>query len=153
MLYVGRFESEKGRGLMMVYDFKDPSYLQLVQRIDTSELAYHILVMGENLITCASDHITLWDLSRIDYPQFLSSERGKARVCLADGENLIANGLVFKLGFESLDRVQDFDSQMGLEDASEDVQRELLPYGSAVNPQFVFLAQSSRVLMLARLSE
>jgi len=105
------------------------------------------------LITCASDHITLWDLSRIDYPKFLSSERGKARVCIVDGENLITNGLVFTPALESLNKIQDFDSQAGLEDANEDVQREMLPYGSAVNAQFIYLTQSSRILMLARLSE
>jgi serine/threonine protein kinase len=153
MLYVARFESEKSRGLMMVYDFKDPTHLQLAQRIDTSELAYHIVVMGECLITCTSDHVTLWDLSRVDYPKFLSSERGKARVCAVDGNNLIINGQVYTPSLETLKKVQDFNSQMGLEEAGADVQRELLPYSSAVNAQFVFLAQSSRVLILARLSE
>jgi serine/threonine protein kinase len=153
MLYIGRFESEKGRGLMMVYDIEDPTHLKLAQRIDTSELAYHIFVIGERLVTCTTDHITLWDLSRIDYPKFLSSERGQARVCAVDGDNLIVNGLVFMPGLESLDKIQDFNPQLGLEDASEDVQRELLPYGSAVSAQFIYLAQSSRILVLSRLSE
>lgn len=155
-LYVSQYSTvgNKTHGLLMVYDYKNSvENLKLIQRIDARELAYHLKVIDNRLLRCCINDVEVWDLSLKDKPDFESSQRaqGQGRVCALDRSNLLTNGTAFTWSGNTLLPLLNFDAQAGAGDIPPDQlsQTESYPYGSVVTSQYVFLAQSGRVLVLA----
>jgi hypothetical protein len=144
MLYVSEFVTteNKVKGLLKVYDFSKPEDFKEIQRIDPGEVAYQLKVAGDWLIRCNSNDLELWELSRKDYPRYVSSNRLQARACVVDRGNVIVDGAVFGLKDGRLLPRQTFDP-------NNTAQGEAFPYGSTVIGNYVLLAQADKVLILA----
>jgi len=123
-----------------VIDFSDPAHLSLVNVMARDDSAYHLRVVGSQLIECATSHIGLWNLDTPTNPVFQTSLPASARVCGQDGSNIVTNGAVFRPKGNVLETITTFAPGGGQGDG--------FPYGSAVNSAFVFIAQSKRVLIL-----
>jgi len=144
MLYVSEFVTteNKVKGLLKVYDFSKPEDFKEIQRIDPGEVAYQLKIAGDWLIRCNSNDLELWELSRKDYPRYVSSNRLQARACVVDRGNVIVDGAVFGLKDGRLLPRQTFDP-------NNTAQGEAFPYGSTVIGNYVLLAQADKVLILA----
>lgn len=125
---------------LSVIDFSDPAHLSLLSVMDRDDSAYHLRVVGNQLIECATSHVGLWNLDTPISPVFQTSQPASARVCAQDGNNIVTNGTVFRPQGSALETVTTFTPGGGQVDG--------FPYGSAVNSAFVFIAQSTRVLIL-----
>ena len=149
MLYVSEYVSigDKVKGLLKVYDFSKPEDLKEIQRIDPGEVAYQLKVIDDTLIRCNSNDVEVWELSQKDYPRYVSSNNGQARVCAVDRGNIIADGSIFSLKDGRLLPLATFDPNNG--QAGSSPRGEAFPYGSAVNGNYVFLANPGQVLILA----
>lgn len=125
---------------LSVIDFSDPAHLSALSVMDRDDSAYHLRVVDNQMIECATSHIGLWNLDTPTSPVFQTSQPASARVCAQDGDNIITNGTVFRPKSNVLETVTAFTPGGGQGDG--------FPYGSTVNSAFVFLAQSKRVLIL-----
>lgn len=131
---------------LSIIDFSQPTELSLVEAISRgvhergSSAAYHLRVVGNQLIECATSHVGLWNLDTPISPVFQTSQPASARVCAQDGNNIVTNGTVFRPQGSALETVTTFTPGGGQVDG--------FPYGSAVNSAFVFIAQCKRVLIL-----
>jgi hypothetical protein len=152
-LYVSEYtvQGNKTHSLLKVYDFSDPARLKEVQRIDARELAYHLKIADGMLLRCNTNDVEAWELSVKDNPRFQSAENGQARACVLDRGNIITNGNVMVVQNNALLPLHSFDAQAepGAVPASGLSQSEAYPYGGAVSPNYVFLTQSGRVIVLA----
>jgi len=125
---------------LSVIDFSNPEGLSVLNTINRDDQAYHLRVVGNQLIECTSNQVGLWDLTTPANPIFMTSQQAGARVCALDGDNIVTNGTVFRPDGNDLEIVATFTSGGSQRDGS--------PYGSAVNASFVFIAQSHRILIL-----
>ncbi len=125
---------------LSIIDFSDPAKLSLLNTISRDESAYHLRVIGNQLLECTSNQVGLWDLTTAANPVFLTSQVAGGRVAALKGDHLITNGAVLRPNGHELEIVATF--------TPGDSQRDGFPYGSAANDSFVFLAQSKRVLIL-----
>ena len=127
-----------------LYDFTDPAAPKLISRLEHSPLGYHFFLAGNQMIACADfSAIETWSLANPLDPVMVYSEPAEARGCARDSDNMITNGLIFRIvpgGTKAFDK---FDPQVGQGDG--------LPYGSAVQGDFVYLAQMTQALVLAGL--
>lgn len=123
-----------------VINISDPSNPYLEHLIGRDSASYHLRTLGNKLIECDSGYVRLWSLDVPTNPVFRSSRPGSARVCALDGNNIVVNGTVFRVNGDSLETIESFDAGFGQPDG--------FPYGSAITPGYVFLAQSPRVLIL-----
>ncbi len=148
-LYVSEYltQDDVSKGLLTVYSFSDPKHPRQIHRIDSGEVAYNLLIVGNQMVRCTSNDLELWELSRIDYPRFFMSETGPSRTCVAHRKNVLGNGVIVKVSPSMLELVTTFDPLTG-QSGSPPV-FEPYPYGSVADGEFVFLSQPGRVLVLA----
>jgi hypothetical protein len=148
-LYTSEFELDSSRNVvsgsrgLRIYDFSDPASLSATGFISLTATAYHLRVIGSQLVTCDGDDqlVSLWDLSAPTAPVLLTSASASSRVCAVhEGVNIVANGKVLRPNGQAIDTVATF--------MPGGSQLDGFPYGSAVNASFIFLAQSARVLVL-----
>jgi hypothetical protein len=125
---------------LSVIDFSDPAGLSVLNTISRDDDAYHLRIVGDQLIESGTSHVGLWDLTAPADPVFLTSQPARGRVCAQDGDNVITNGTVFRPEGNELQTISTFNPGGGQADG--------FPYGSAVNSSFVFIAQSSGILIL-----
>ena len=125
---------------LSVIDFSDPAKLSVLNAISRDDQAYHLRVIGAQLLECTSNQVGLWDLTTPANPVFLTAQVTGGRVAAVKGDHLITNGAVLRPNGNELQIVATFKPG--------DSQRDGFPYGSATNASFVFLAQSTRVLIL-----
>jgi len=108
--------------------------------ISRDDQAYHLRVMGNQLLECTSGQVELWDLTTPVQPVLLTAQVAGGRVAAQKGDHLITNGTVFRPQGSELEIVATF--------SPGDSQQDGFPHGSAVSASFVFLAQSKRILVL-----
>jgi hypothetical protein len=125
---------------LSVIDFSDPAHPSVLQALSRDDQAYHLRVIGHQLLECTSNQVGLWDLTTPVQPVLLTAQVASGRVAAQKGDHLITNGTVFRPQGNELQTVATFNAG--------DSQRDGYPYGSAVNDSFVFLAQSKRILIL-----
>ena len=125
---------------LCVIDFSDPAHLSVLSVTDRDDSAYHLRIVGNQMIECATSHVGLWNLDTPTNPIFQATQPANARVCAQDGNNIVTNGTVFHPQGNALETATTFTPDGGQGDG--------FPYGSAVNSAFVFIAQSKRVLIL-----
>ncbi len=125
---------------LSMIDFSNPASLSVLNTISRDDQAYHLRIVGNQLVESTSNQVGLWDLTTPANPIFLTSQQAGARVCALDGDNIITNGTVLRPDGNDLEIVATF--------TAGDSQRDGFPYGSAVNDSFVFIAQSQRILIL-----
>ncbi len=125
---------------LSMIDFSNPASLSVLNTISLDDQAYHLRVVGNQLIECTSSQVGLWDLTTPANPVLLTSQRAGGRVCALDGDNIVTNGTVLRTDGNDLEIVATF--------TAGDSQRDGFPYGSAVNASFVFIAQHKRILVL-----
>ncbi|MCB0309271.1 MAG: hypothetical protein KDD48_07850, partial [Bdellovibrionales bacterium] len=123
-----------------VINISNPSNPYLEQFISRSDAAYHMKIIDAKLIECSSQYVRLWNLDTPTSPVFQNSQPGSARVCTLDDNNIVVNGAVFQINGDSLETMETFDAGFGQPDG--------FPYGSALSPGYVYLAQSPRILIL-----
>ena len=125
---------------LRILDISDPTNPTLVKVIDRPNAAYQLRGIGQSLVEATSKSISLWDVSTPTDPLLTSTQAATARLCAVDGENLVVSGGVFRIQDGQLEPVADFTPLGGTRDG--------WPYGSAVTPQWVFLAYSEGVQIL-----
>jgi hypothetical protein len=125
---------------LSVIDFSNPASLSVLNTISRDDQAYHLRVVGNQLLECTGNQIGLWDLTTPANPVFLTSKQAGARVAALDGDNIVTNGTVFRPDGNDLEIVATFTPGGS--------QRDGFPYGSAANDSFVFIAQHKRILVL-----
>ncbi len=145
MLYVSTYWSDtfKTKSLLRVYQIGSQE-IREVQRIDTGELAYHLLILDDTLIRCTSRDVEAWELTRKDNPRFTSAAPAPARACLLDGENIVTAGAVFNLQLGQVRPIATFDPAP----AAATGRFEAYPYGAAAGSGLLLLAQPDQVLVL-----
>jgi hypothetical protein len=108
-----------------------------------SSLTYHLELFGDRLVGCTDNTLRLYDVSTPTVPAFLTSVSvNSARACIRDGENLVTNGHVHTISGDAFTLVDTFIQDNTLSDG--------FPYVGTVDGDFVFLPQTSRVLVLHR---
>jgi hypothetical protein len=125
---------------LRIIDISDPTNPTLVKVIDRPNAAYQLRGIGQSLVEATSKSISLWDVSIPTDPLLTSTQEASARFCAVDGENLVVSGAVFQILEGQLEPVANFAPLGGTRDG--------WPYGSAVTPQWVFLAYSEGVQIL-----
>jgi len=125
---------------LSVIDFSDPAHLAVLKAISRDDQAYHLRVIGDRLLECTGNQVGLWDLTAPADPVLLTSQQTGGRVAAVDGPHIVTNGSVFRPDANDLHVVATF--------AAGGSQRDGFPHGSAVSEQFVFLAQTERILIL-----
>lgn len=125
---------------LSVIDFSNPAQLAVLKAISRDDQAYHLRVIGNQLLECTSNQVGLWDLTTPTNPVFWTSQVTGGRVAAVKGDHIITNGAVVRPNGNELPVVATFSPKGG--------QRDGYPYGSAANASFVFLAQSERILIL-----
>ena len=125
---------------LSIIDFSNPAGLSVLNTISRDDQAYHLRVIGNQLVECTSNKVGLWDLTTPANPVLLTSQQAGGRVAALDGDNIVTNGTVLRPNGNDLQVVATFTSGGS--------QRDGYPHGSAVNASFVFIAQSARILIL-----
>jgi hypothetical protein len=125
---------------LSMIDFSNPASLSVLNTISRDDQAYHLRIVGNQLVECTSNEVRLWDLTTPANAVFLASQQAGARVAALDGDNIVTNGTVFRPDGNDLEIVATF--------TPGDAQRDGYPYGSAVNDSYVFIAQHKRILVL-----
>ncbi len=125
---------------LSIIDFSNPANLSVLNAISRNDQAYHLRVVGNQLLECTGNQVGLWDLTTPANPVLLTSKQAGARVAALDGDKIVTNGTVFRPDGNDLDIVATFPPGGNQTDG--------FPHGSAANDSFVFIAQSKRVLVL-----
>jgi hypothetical protein len=125
---------------LSMIDFSNPTSLSVLNTISRDDHAYHLRVVGSQLVECTSNQVGLWDLTAPANPVFLTSQPAGGRVAAQDGDTIVTNGKVLRPNGNELRIVATFTPGGS--------QRDGFPHGSAVNASFVFIAQSARILIL-----
>jgi hypothetical protein len=125
---------------LRIIDISDPTNPTLVKVIDRPNAAYQLRAIGQSLVEATSNSISLWDVSTPTDPLLTSTQEAAARFCAVDAENLVVSGAVFRIQGGQFEPVANFARLGGTRDG--------WPYGSAVSPQWVFLAYSEGVQIL-----
>ncbi len=141
-LYVSEFSTgTPTASALRIIDISDPTNPTLVRVIDRPDVAYQLRGIGQSLVEATSHAISLWDVSTPADPLLTSTQVANARFCAVDGENLIVSGAVFRIQDGQLEPVADFTRLGSTSDG--------WPYGSAVTPEWILLAYSQCVQILA----
>lgn len=142
-LYASGFDSSKPDiSRNFVLDFSDPTDLRELGAYDHNHTAYHYFIFEDQLVACADSMLEVWELGAPEKPGLLYSEPAQARACALDNGALVTNGSAAWLVAGGFKTFTSFDPG--------DRQTDGFPYGSAVMGDYIFLAQSSRVLVLYR---
>jgi hypothetical protein len=126
----------------LVLDFNDPTDLREVGVYDHKFTAYHYFIFEDQLVACADSMLEVWELGVPEKPGLLYSEPAQARACALDNNALVTNNAAAWLmpgGFKTFTTFNPGGKQS-----------DGFPYGSAVMGDYIFLAQSTRVLVLYR---
>jgi serine/threonine-protein kinase len=142
-LYASEF-SNAGSGSLknLVLDFSDPTNLRELGVYNHEYTAYHYYIFEDQLVACADSMLEVWELGDPEKPGLLYSEPAQARACALDNGALITNGAAAWLYPGGFKTFTTFDPGGGQSDG--------FPYGSAVMGDYIFLAQSTRILVLYR---
>jgi eukaryotic-like serine/threonine-protein kinase len=142
-LYASEF-SNAGAGSLryLVLDFSDPTSLQELGAYDHRYTAYHYYLFEDELVACADSMLETWELRNPEQPSMLYSEPAQARVCALDNAVIVTNGSAAQLVPGGFKTFSSFAPGGGQPDG--------FPYGSAVMGDYIFLAQSERILVLYR---
>ncbi len=143
LLYASEF-SDAGLDSLryLVLDFSDPTDLRELGAYNHRFTAYHYHIFEDELVACANSMLEVWELSTPEKPSLVYSEPAQARVCALDSGVVVTNGSAARLEPGGFKTFSTFDPGGGQPDG--------FPYGSAVMGDYVFLAQSERVLVLYR---
>jgi len=125
---------------LSMIDFSNPASLSMLNTISRDDQAYHLRIVGNQLLECTSGQARLWDLTTPANPVFLTSKQAGGRVAALDGDNIVTNGTALRPNGSELQIVATFKPG--------DSQQDGFPYGSAVNASYVFIAQHKRILVL-----
>jgi hypothetical protein len=125
---------------LSIIDFSNPAGLSVLNAISRDDQAYHLRVVGNQLVECTGSQVGLWDLTTPANPVFLTSQPAGGRVAAQDGDTIVTNGTALRPSGNELQIVATF--------APGGSQRDGYPYGSAASASFVFIAQSPRILIL-----
>jgi Protein kinase domain len=139
-LYVSMLDQLKGGEFLRVYDFHDPANLQLIGEINHSPLAYHLFVVGGQMVACADSRLEVWKLDDPAHPQPVFDGPAPSRACVLDGQNIITEGLFHHLlpgRFETFDKFDGDGHATGF------------PYTSALIGNLVFYVSDQKVIVLA----
>jgi hypothetical protein len=140
-LYVSELStSTPSASALRIIDISDPTSPTLVKVIDRPDTAYQLRGIGQNVVEATSKSISLWDVSTPTDPLLKNTQEAAARFCAVDGKNIVVSGAVFRIQDGQLELAADFTRLGGTRDG--------WPYGSAVSPQWVFLAYSEGVQIL-----
>jgi hypothetical protein len=140
-LYVSELSTDTPTAsALRIIDISDPTNPTLVKVIDRPSAAYQLRAIGQSLVEATSNSIGLWDVSTPTDPLLTSTQEASARFCAVDAESLVVSGAVFRIREGQLEPVANFTPLGGTRDG--------WPYGSAVTPQWVFLAYSEGVQIL-----
>jgi hypothetical protein len=149
-LYVGQtnFTDPDSKGLRIL-DVTDPGSISNVDFVPDG-VSYHLRVIGDRLVATGATQgiggsfgfIKLWSLADPGAPLLLDEEAAPERVCAVDRTVIVTNGMAHAVREDSLEAVQQF--------SPEGEQTDGFPYGSAVDDRFVYLGQSSRILILEK---
>jgi len=143
MLYVCNWTSDwqgSYTNYLSMIDFSNPASLSVLNTISRDDQAYHLRVVGNQLVESTSNQVGLWDLTMPANPVLLTSKAAGGRVCALDGDNIVTNGTVLRPNGNELQIVATFTPGGS--------QRDGYPYGSAANDSFIFIAQHKRILIL-----
>ena len=138
-LYLAESTSDSGN-LLRVLSISDPSHPTSVGSQTLPDWTYHLRVLNGQLIVANQSSVSLFSLANPRQPQLLDTQATGGRVCAIDGGNVVLPGLVYRSTDDHLVEVAHYTTGQG--------QRDGYPYGSAVGSGFVFLAQTSRALIL-----
>jgi hypothetical protein len=152
ILYVHGFVTEDWKEYsykFKIFDFGDPSNLELIRSIDVTDGGYHLKVVQNWLVDCGTYSVNLWNLNTPTNPVLEFSESAAARVCAFDGNGIVTNGNAFRITDNGLKLITTYDPRIKLSSEEDSVDADGFPYGSVVTEKFIFLAQSPRVLILS----
>jgi hypothetical protein len=142
-LYVSEFsKAGSGSSRYLVLDFSQPTELRALSAYDHEYTAYHYYIFEDQLVACADTMLEIWELGEPEKPGLLYSEPAQARACALDNNALVTNSSaawLFPGGFKVFTSF-----------APGGRQADGFPYGSAIMGDYIFLAQSERVLVLYR---
>lgn len=138
---------------LRVINFSNPSNLSTIRVINRDTVAYHLRIVGNQLVECAdyqndnvqinSQQVRLWNLNTPSNPIFqVSKTVAGTRVCALDGNNIVINGSILHPNSNDLETIATFEPLFSQIDG--------MPYGSAITSEFVFIAQSPRILILKK---
>jgi len=142
-LYVSGYVRGEEGSTLSIFDLSDLENIKLIDQIQTDTgLNHHMFSFHNKLIGCGCDSVVLWSLTEPDSPSLVDQHETKARTCqILPNGNLVTNGDVFSVG----------DGMLNLRLNMVEVYSPTIdgwPYGATVAGQFVFLAQSSRVVAI-----
>ena len=147
-LYASGFIMDEDDEVLKIFDFSDPWNVNEVNSYQLNETYYHLFTYDDKMIGCGGhSQIDLWSLLTPDTPQLLDSKEASARVCQLDNYgNLVTEGKVHAVTNDRLELLKNidgvyFDTGWGF------------PYGSSSTNEFVFLAQTYRVVAIKINSE
>ncbi len=142
-LYVSGYSSSNPNlSRNLILDFSDPTNISQVAAYDHSNTAYQYFISDNLLVACADTKLEIWNLDVPEKPSLISSEPAQARACALDNEVVITNGSVVWLTPTGFKTLASFNP--------DGRQPDGFPYGSAVSADYVFLTQSTRILILYR---
>jgi hypothetical protein len=144
VLYTSEFVmGNPGEVGLRAFDISDPANpKELGLTPQKSDVAYYLFVVDERLVACASSTVELYYMGNPAALDLQDSQKADSRVCALDRGNLLTNGLGFRiLAGKAFEVFSKYDTRGG-------VQTDGFPYGSAVAGNFVYLAQSTRILVL-----
>jgi len=138
----GLLNTAAGTARNLVLDFSDPTEPREIAAYEHKLTAYHYYIFENQLVACADSMLEIWELGVPEKPGLVYSEPAQARVCALDNNAMVTNGAAAWLVSGGFKTFTSFDPGGGQSDG--------FPYGSALMGDYVFLAQSNRVLVLYR---
>jgi hypothetical protein len=130
-----------------VLDISDPEN-PIVLKVGTrawSDGAYHLRIIDETLVECATNSIRSLDIAQLIEPGIVGAyrniESGEGRGCVADGKNIVLNGKVFNVDDIKFDQLAEFEPISSQPDA--------LSYGSLARRGIIFIPQHGLVQVLS----
>jgi PKD repeat protein len=146
LIYIGQLGIDSGYHLhpetdgLRILDSTDPAHIVEVA-FTPGECPYHLRLVGGNLVAATDNHLVLYDLSTPIAPQVLNTRDANGRVVAVRGADTLLNGVAIRVGPSALSLLCYFNTLAG-------DQFDGSPYGSDVDGDFAFLAQSSRILIV-----
>ena len=146
-LITNEFYSSGANAIMRVFDASDPGSLVNIFQGDLAAgegNAYHLAVLGDQLVDCSTSALRIWDLSDLMDVSKLWEETlpGSGRGCVLDGDRLFVPGYVLNVGEGGTDVLFQYDTTIDNGDG--------FPYTGASDDYFIYLAGSSGVEVITR---
>jgi hypothetical protein len=139
-IYVGVIRS--GQYFLRVFSWPGQAATILpVREIGLSDVPYHLIVNGDYLASSWGNTTIIWSLADPSSPAQVDEETTGGRAALLWGDKLVTNGRVHSWHGPLLDLFSAYAPGGGQSDG--------VPHGAAGNADFVFIAQSARILILA----